>query len=259
MEYKLILKYFNDQAKLDKWDQLYNSSNPLSHSFIHRLRKSIGLIKPYKNPSLLDLGCGTGILIPYALKNKYKYHGLDNSLFMLNFIKTKYKHEFDEKKITLINSDFSAFNFKKKFDIIFGIGFIEYFDNPYKNIKILLNNLEDNGQLILSFPNKYSLENLILKILYLPKKLLSIILNKSTIQPPRTNFSLRKTLNFIKSNYNYKIEYKNKNINLFVYPFSKILPKFSNYFGNIFEDSIISKFSFFSTGFIISVQKISRN
>ena len=90
MEYKKILKYFTDQANEGVWDDLYNPSNPLSHSFIHRYRKAINLIKVKKNTKILDMGCGTGVLIPFALQNQLKYFGMDNSKEMLDFCHNKF-------------------------------------------------------------------------------------------------------------------------------------------------------------------------
>lgn len=253
MEYNKVLEYFDKQANDGLWDDLYNPSNYLSHSFIHRYRKSISLISIIKGKKILDLGCGTGVLIPYILENKLKYYGIDNSNDMLNFIKKKYSKNFDN--IKLIYENFDNYDHKDNIDVYFGIGFIEYFEQPFKRIDTLIDNLNDDGQIILSFPNKISLDNLMLKLFFIPKKIIKLIFNISTNQPPRTMFTFGEVNRYVKSKNNIKLKYKFYNTNIFVYPFTKFFPKFANYMGNFFEDSFLNKFSFFSSGFIVLFEK----
>ena len=58
-------------------------------------------------------------------------------------------------------------------------------------------------------------------------------------------------------NFDISIIIVNYNTNIFTYPFTKFFPRFSNYMGNIFEDSFLNKFSFFSSGFIVKFEKKS--
>ncbi len=255
MEYKKILEYFTDQAKTGVWDTLYDPSNPLSHSFIHRYRKSINLINYKDNNNILDLGCGTGVLVKFALENKLKYYGMDNSNEMLDYINQNHKKEVNENLVNLILADFQNYNSLEDYDIYFGIGFIEYFDDPLIQISRMLINLKDKNQIILSFPNKHSLDSLMLKIFYLPKLIIRKLFNKKTNQPPRKMFTVKEIIRYSKNQKNIKIKIVNYNSNIFTYPFTRFFPRFSNFIGNYFEDSFLSKFSFFSSGFIVLFEK----
>ena len=255
MEYKKILEYFTDQAKSGVWDSLYDPANPLSHSFIHRYRKSINLVNFKENTNIIDLGCGTGILVKFALENNLQYYGMDNSSEMLDYIKKNYNNEVDKKKVTLILADFQKYDSLDKFDIFFGIGFIEYFNDPFIQISRMLKNLNNKNQIILSFPNSGSLDSLMLKILYLPKLIIRKIFNKNTKQPPRKMFTVNEILSYSKTQKNIKIKIVNYNTNIFTYPFTRFLPRFSNFIGNYLEDSFLNKFSFFSSGFIVLFEK----
>lgn len=259
MEYSKILQYFTDQAKTGTWDTLYDPSNSLSHSFIHRYRKSINLINFKKNTNILDLGCGTGVLVSYAIEKKLTYFGMDNSQEMLDIIESNYLSAVKNKKVNLILSDFQTYKDLGNYDIYFGIGFIEYFEEPYKEINKIINYLDDERQLILSFPNKFSLDNLMLKIFFLPKKVISLIFKIKTNQPPRRMFNVNEVTKYISNHKNIKIKIVNYNTNIFTYPFTKFFPRFSNFMGNLFEDSFLNKFSFFSSGFIILFEKKSQN
>ena len=255
MEYKKILEYFTDQAKSGVWDSLYDPSNPLSHSFIHRYRKSINLINYKDNNNIIDLGCGTGILVKFALENNLKYYGMDNSVEMLDYIKKNYKSEVNENKVTLLLADFQNYDSLDKFDIFFGIGFIEYFDNPFIQISRMLEKLKNKNQIILSFPNRGSLDSLMLNILFLPKLLIRKIFGINTNQPPRKMFTVNDILNYSKNKKNVKIKIINYNTNIFTYPFTRFFPRFSNFIGNYLEDSFLNKFSFLSSGFIVLFEK----
>jgi len=257
MEYDKILQYFTDQAKTGTWDTLYDPSNPLSHSFIHRYRKSINLINSNNNNNIIDLGCGTGILISYAIEKKLKYFGMDNSQEMLDIINKNYPDEIKNNSVNLILADFQNYKHLNNFDIFFGIGFIEYFDSPFEEITKIIDLLDKEKQLILSFPNKFSLDSFMLKVLFFPKKIISLIFNKNTKQPPRRMFTVNEVKKYMNNQKGYKFKIVNYNTNIFTYPFTKFFPRFSNYMGNIFEDSFLNKFSFFSSGFIVKFEKKS--
>ena len=83
MNNKDILSYFENQAQTGHWDALYNPENPVSYWFIIRLQKAIRLIQSFDNKNVLDLGCGTGVLIPFVINDNGKYVGIDISEKML--------------------------------------------------------------------------------------------------------------------------------------------------------------------------------
>ena len=63
-----VLNYFETQAKSGDWEFLYNPQNPKSYPFIIRLQKTLNLLEDIDNKKICDLGCGTGVLIPFILK-----------------------------------------------------------------------------------------------------------------------------------------------------------------------------------------------
>ena len=72
-----VLNFFEKSAKMGNWDSLYNPNNPRSFSFIIRLQKTLNLLENIENKKICDLGCGTGVLIPFILKKKGNYTGID--------------------------------------------------------------------------------------------------------------------------------------------------------------------------------------
>ena len=80
MKTEEILNHFEHQAKVGKWDSLYDPKNPESFSFIVRLQKTLNLLKDVNNKKICDLGCGTGILSIFSAQAGAKHvYGIDNS------------------------------------------------------------------------------------------------------------------------------------------------------------------------------------
>ena len=73
MDYDAVLEYFNKAASDGRWGSLYNRDNPDSYSFIARLKKAVQLAGPFNNKRVLDLGCGTGALMPFVLESNGYY------------------------------------------------------------------------------------------------------------------------------------------------------------------------------------------
>ena len=76
MDKKKVIQYFKAQAINGNWAELYDYNNPISYAFIQRFIKTVNLMKPFKG-SILDMGCGTGIMVSMAIENDLKYVGFD--------------------------------------------------------------------------------------------------------------------------------------------------------------------------------------
>lgn len=98
-------------------------------SFLQKIIKKHSI----KNNSVLDLGCGTGVLI-HGLTDSVKHLvGLDSSAEMLEVSKDKCR---ELSNVKFVNEDMRSFSLNKKFDLI-----ISFFDTL--NYIRKLNQLED--------------------------------------------------------------------------------------------------------------------
>lgn len=98
------------------------------------------ILKKYNSKSVLEIGCGSGNLAPYFLKEGYNYIGSDLFQEMLNVAKEV------EPKAQFIQADMRDLKFRKKFDavIISGRSFTylttnEDVQNTLKSIYKILN------------------------------------------------------------------------------------------------------------------------
>lgn len=95
--------------------------------------------------SILELGAGYGstLIDLYKINKSKKFSCLEQNKKYISIIKNK----------TNANVYTSLKNIKKKFDIIYGIHFIEHLENPIKFLKGLKKILHQNGALFMVTPN----------------------------------------------------------------------------------------------------------
>jgi len=251
------LTYFEDSAKAGQWNSLYDSKNPLAYSFIVRLQKAIILARSFQDKKVFDLGCGTGVLMPLVINAGGRYIGLDASRKMLDEIKKiypKYVNK-DKDEVSLIFGDIKKVRLPDDLNIMIGLGFIEYFDNPEELIQRLYKKLPAGGRLILSFPNFQSLDYISIQSLMPFRYLARRVFGKFTHQPPRRLWNLKNAKRLYVNAGFKNLTSVNYNVNIFAYPVTRILRAFTNFWAKRFEYSKLSKCSFFATGFLISGEK----
>lgn len=249
-----VVNYFQDQAKKGIWGGLYDKSNPASYPFILRVEKCISLLDDVDGKRILDLGCGTGILLPHVIENGGEYIGLDISDNMLEKLKDSYLKDPD-KNVEIILGDIQDVELPINIDYAVGLGFIEYFPIPEKIADKIYSSLNRDGCLILSFPNFNSLDYFVLRLFTPLRYLARKLTGKQTVQPPRKLWNSSSAIKLFEDSGFKKIKVINYHINVLPYPFPRIAPRLVNAVGKKVEGSILSKYSFFATSFIVVGEK----
>lgn len=102
-----------------------------------------------KGNNILDVGTGTGILIPYLQKrigSTGQITAVDSSDNMLKIAKMKYCN----KNITYLNEDIETISISTRYDSIILFNMFPHLNNKTETIKKLSSkNLNDNGKLII--------------------------------------------------------------------------------------------------------------
>jgi 2-polyprenyl-3-methyl-5-hydroxy-6-metoxy-1,4-benzoquinol methylase len=97
----------------------------------YKLFKEINMfIKSKKNGKILDLGCGTGLLLKYLSK--------ENSTYNLTGVDIMAKNSKKNSKITFIKKEIFKFTPKKKFSFVVSIAVIEH----VPKLKLFINHLK---------------------------------------------------------------------------------------------------------------------
>lgn len=136
--------FFDNIAK--EWDNIIEVNEEKINTLLSKLD-----IK--ENERVLDVGTGTGVLIPFIKKlNKNGYiRGVDLSNGMIEVVRKKYKH--------IPNLDFEIIDvenevIKEKYNKIILYSMFPHLENKTKTIKTLVkNNLSENGKLMIAHSN----------------------------------------------------------------------------------------------------------
>jgi len=116
-----------------------------------RLNRFIRLIPNNKQPSILEIGFGSGNLLLKFLKKGYKVHGIEAEYLQIDICKPVKKYG------TLYFGKAEDIQLaKEKFDLIYGIHVIEHLDDPIVIFKKCYSALKKGGGLYFITPNSIS-------------------------------------------------------------------------------------------------------
>ncbi len=132
-----VADFFNKLAPT--WDDTNVQSKDVLSSIIGSLDLSCDM-------SVLDVGCGTGVLFPYFQKYEVTICGIDISSEMIKIAEAKYP----DSGITLICADAEIYHFEKCFDRIILYNCFPHFASPADLFANLCKHLVPGGRLTIA-------------------------------------------------------------------------------------------------------------
>ncbi len=103
---------------------------------------------PWKGKTVLDVGCGTGLMAHAIAKaGAKKVIGIDFSPDAIKEAKSEHVRENLEYRVENINKH------KGFYDIIISLGTLEHMDKPFEILKILKKHLNPGGVILITSPN----------------------------------------------------------------------------------------------------------
>lgn len=111
-------------------------------------KHSLKFISKYtKNrKTLLDIGCGSGIFLSEAIRNRLHVSGIDISSTMVKFLRSKFKYP-------VYQGDIISTKIDHKYDIVTLNQVIEHFSRPRRLIKRCNALLSNDGLIYIATPN----------------------------------------------------------------------------------------------------------
>lgn len=161
-------EYWINEARHD-WDKSRLKGNIFERIYFSKKIKFISSIFNYKNKTVLDLGCATGICTFDIAKNSQKTIGMDISLWALKKAQNKRKKQ--DKNIKFLAGDAEKLPFKDNtFDIVVNTALLQYFHDSRAMVDEMERVLKPNGQLLVEVPYKYGFYNIKSLIRFLTSK-----------------------------------------------------------------------------------------
>ena len=139
---KSVVKHYDEASRF--YDELY---------FPEQLKKhviALSLVNPDLGAKVLDVGCGTGLLLEKLAQIDHLAVGVDISRNMLEVA----KHRVD-KGVMLVVADAEALPFKNEsFEAVFLITVLQNLINPVKGLKEAFRVLNRGGKAFITFLKK---------------------------------------------------------------------------------------------------------
>lgn len=133
-----VIKFF------DKYSASWDENMVIDENIISTIFNNAHI---KKGNDVLDIACGTGVLIPFYLnKDVNSVTAIDISPKMIEIAKNKFK----DNKINIICDDAEIYNFNKKFDSIVIYNAYPHFPDGENLIKHLSSFLKENGTLTIA-------------------------------------------------------------------------------------------------------------
>jgi len=145
--YDIRKDFFDERA--EKWmDMFYKDESTGEYTkFDHKFKRLFDLIAIKNGNYILDVGCGSGILVPYILKRigeKGRLHELDYSV---NMIKVN-KQIHNDQRIEFLNIDIIDINIGEAFyDIVICFSCFPHLDDKKTAMKVMSRILKTGGKL----------------------------------------------------------------------------------------------------------------
>lgn len=138
MKKKDIVEFFDECAP--KWDAAMIRNDEIINKILDNANVREG-------KDVLDVACGTGVLIPdYLERNVKSVTAIDISSEMIKIAKEKFAQE----KVEIICGDVETEEFEHKFDCIVVYNAFPHFQEPEHLIKVLASHLKKDGTLTIA-------------------------------------------------------------------------------------------------------------
>jgi SAM-dependent methyltransferase len=202
----------NSQGYVQKWDQLFgNSDSPKDYFRRQLIDLVLGMSHIRKNSKVVEVGCGTGLVLKEVLKHTDRVFGIDIAEAMLRRVadstlrdkKVAIVNDFSDAdaygaaEIVLMEGDFRALNLPRGyFDRIISVEVLRYVDDIEKCFDYCRSIMKSDSIFIFTITNLWSAS--LFPVKYTVRKLAGLIddqkeLKQYFVTERRLREKLRKT------------------------------------------------------------------
>lgn len=157
------------RANARAFDDLYEDERPLVRllrpGLFRRRQLAAATIAERQQPSVLDVGCGSGRIGEFALQaGAREYLGIDFSEPMVALARERLERF--GPRVALQVEDFLAFKTSARYDVVLALGLFDYLPDPQRFTRRMFELCAPGGTLVASFPRFSFLKGPIRKVRY---------------------------------------------------------------------------------------------
>lgn len=151
-----VVEVFDSLAAKKAWEGLYSGNlDRLSYNFVTRQRAVEELLTPLPIANALDIGCGTGDLLPYFVGRGTQYTGLDISPKMIERAEANHPAQIASGKARFVVGDSEGLPFRDaEFDAVTAVALIEYLPDAGHILDETCRVLKPGGYALFTVPHK---------------------------------------------------------------------------------------------------------
>src|SRR5579859_2056091 len=162
-----VRRRFQDKAQ--QFDDLYEDERPLVRllrpGLLRRRNLAVETTRAYKNPRVLDVGCGSGRIGEFVLDaGAGHYVGVDFSAPMIELARARLERFGDRAE--LLVEDFLKADISAPFEVVLGVGLFDYLPEPERFVGKMFSVCAPGGCVVGSFPAFSPVKGPIRKIRY---------------------------------------------------------------------------------------------
>jgi SAM-dependent methyltransferase len=144
---------FREKAR--EFDDLYEDERPLTRllrpGLFRRRRLAADTVRAYREPRVLDVGCGSGRIGEFVLDaGAGHYVGIDFSEPMVDMARARLERF--GPRVELILGDFLETLLDGSFDVVLALGLFDYLPDPHRFSRRMYELCAPGGTLVGSFP-----------------------------------------------------------------------------------------------------------
>lgn len=148
---------FDQLASNSSWEKLYSGTvNRLTYNFVSRHRAAKEMLEPHAKGEVLDIGCGTGDLVPFYMTKGVSYTGIDLSEKIIERARAINASFVQEGKAFFRVLDCESLPFGNgEFDVLSAVAVLEYLPDSSKALNEIRRVVRTGGYALITVPNRH--------------------------------------------------------------------------------------------------------
>lgn len=162
-----VTEVFDNLALDGSWEKLYAGHiDRTTYNFMSRFRAVEELLGSCIKGNILDIGCGTGDLVPIIMQKSGIYYGVDISAKMIERANVRFADQIKKNVVSFQIADCDKLPFNDiKFNLVIAVGLIEYLPDPSMFLNEVQRISVNDGYFLVTVPYKGCMDSKIRKCL----------------------------------------------------------------------------------------------